>query len=142
MSVVTIGYEGRQLDEFIGELKDHRVEVVFDVRENAISRKPGFSKRRLGEALAAAGIEYQHLPALGNPKSNRDAFRAGDSAARDVYLRRLDDESGEALDVVAAAARSRIVALMCFERDHSTCHRSCIADRLVVDNPALRVEPV
>ena len=143
MTVVTIGYEGRQLDEFIAELLDRRVEVVFDVRENAISRKPGFSKRRLGEALAVAGIEYQHLSALGNPKSNRDAFRAGEPAARDVFLRHLDDtDPGEALDEIAAAARSRTVALMCFERDHATCHRSCIADRLVADNPTLRVEPV
>ena len=93
MTVVTIGYEGRQLDEFIAELVGRRVEVVFDVRENAISRKPGFSKRRLGEALAVAGIEYRHLSSLGNPRSNRDAFRAGEPAARDVFLRHLDDGS-------------------------------------------------
>ena len=142
MTVVTIGYEGRQLDEFIAELLDRRVEVVFDVRENAISRKPGFSKRRLGEALAVAGIEYHHMPSLGNPRSNRDAFRAGEPAARDVFLRHLDHGSRKALDEIAGAARSRTVALMCFERDHATCHRSCIVDRLVADNPTLRVEPV
>ena len=142
MTVVTIGYEGRQLDELIAELEDRRVEVVFDVRENAISRKPGFSKRRLGDALSVAGIDYQHLPSLGNPRSNRDAFRAGEPAARDVFLRHLDPGGRPALDEIAGAARSRIVALMCFERDHATCHRSCIADRLVADNPTLRVEPV
>ena len=143
MSVVTIGYEGRQLDEFIAELFDRRVEVVFDVRENAISRKPGFSKRRLGEALTLAGIEYRHLSSLGNPKSNRDAFRTGEPAARNAFLRHLDDDgSRAALANVAAAARSRTVALMCFERDHATCHRSSIADRLVADNPELRVEPI
>ena len=142
MTVVTIGYEGRQLDEFIAELVDRRVEVVFDVRENAISRKPGFSKRRLGEALAVAGIEYRHLSSLGNPRSNRDAFRAGEPAARDVFLRHLDDGGRGQPRRGCGAARSRTVALMCFERDHATCHRSCIADRLVADNPTLRVEPV
>ena len=142
MTVVTIGYEGRQLDEFIAELTDRGVEIVFDVRENAISRKPGFSKRRLGDALTAAGIEYRHMPALGNPRSNRDAFRAGDPAARDVFLRHLDNGSREDLDEVAAAARTRTIALMCFEREHSTCHRSCITERLVADQPALRIEPV
>ena len=139
MTVVTIGYEGRQLDEFVAELVDRRVEVVFDVRENAISRKPGFSKRRLGEALAHAGIEYRHLSSLGNPRSNRDAFRAGEPAARDVFLRQLDDDGRARRSTRSLrAARSRTVALMCFERDHSTCHRSCIADRLVADNPTLQ----
>ena len=84
MTVVTIGYEGRQLDEFVAELSNRRVEIVFDVRENAISRKLGFSKRRLGEALAVAGIDYRHQPALGNPRSNRAAFRAGEPAAREA----------------------------------------------------------
>ena len=141
MTVVTIGYEGRQLDEFVAELSNLRVEVVFDVRENAISRKPGFSKRRLGEALGVAGIEYRHLSSLGNPCSNRVGFRAGEPAARELFIRRLDDGSRDALDEVAAA-RSRSVALMCFERDHASCHRSSIADRLVADNPTLRVEPI
>jgi hypothetical protein len=142
MTVVTIGYEGRQLDEFVAELADRRVEIVFDVRANAASRKPGFSKRRLGEALAAAGIEYRHLPALGNPRRNRDALRAGDPAARDVFLRHLDDDGSDALDEVASAATTKTIALVCFERDHTRCHRSCITDRLVSEHPDLLIEPV
>ncbi len=42
MTVVTIGYEGRPLDEFIAELTDRGVEIVLDVRANAISRKQTF----------------------------------------------------------------------------------------------------
>jgi len=142
ITVVTIGYEGRPLDAFIVELTDHRVEIVFDVRENAISRKPGFSKRRLGEALAVAGIEYRHLPALGNPRSNRDAFRAGDPAARDLFLRHLANGSRDALDELAAEATTKRVALVCFEREHTSCHRSCIADRLAAELPDLQIEPL
>jgi uncharacterized protein (DUF488 family) len=139
---VTIGYEDRRLEEFVAELSDRGVEIVFDVRENAVSRKPGFSKRRLGEALNAAGIEYRHVSALGNPRSNRDAFRAGDSAARDVFLRHLDNGSGDDLEEVTAAVGTRTIALMCFERDHGICHRSCITERLVAEQPALRIEHV
>jgi uncharacterized protein (DUF488 family) len=142
MTVVTIGYEGRQLDEFVAELSDRGVEIVFDVRENAISRKPGFSKRRLGDALAIARIEYRHLPALGNPRGNRDAFRAGDPAAREVFLRELDNRGRDALEEIAAAARTKTVALMCFELDHASCHRSCITERLAADEPVLKVETV
>ena len=143
MSVVTIGYEGRQLDEFIAELVDRRVEVVFDVRENAISRKPGFSKRRLGEALAAAGIEYQHLSVA---RATRGATGTRSAPANPqlatLFLRHLDNGIPRGPRRGRGRGRSRTVALMCFERDHASCHRSCIADRLVADNPTLRVEPV
>jgi hypothetical protein len=33
------------------------------------------SKRKLAAALGEAGIGYVHLPALGNPKDNREPFR-------------------------------------------------------------------
>jgi transcriptional regulator with XRE-family HTH domain len=62
------GYEGRDIDSFVALLVDSRIGVVADVRLTPISRKKGFSKTRLGEALAEAGIEYTHLRGLGNPK--------------------------------------------------------------------------
>ena len=142
MTVVTIGYQGRQLDELIAELSGRGVALVFDVRENAISRKPGFSKRRLGEALAVAGIGYRHVPALGNPRRNRDAFRAGEPAAREVFKRRIAVGSPAALDEIAGVAATTTVALLCFERDHASCHRSGIAELLVARQPDLRIEAV
>ncbi|MFF9398084.1 DUF488 family protein [Streptomyces sp. NPDC014744] len=71
------GYEGRDIESFIASLVDSRVSVVADVRLTPISRKKGFSKTRLGDALAKAGIEYTHLRGLGNPKDNREPFWDG-----------------------------------------------------------------
>ena len=48
-------------------LADAGVERLIDVRELPISRRRGFAKTALGEALAAEGVEYLHMRSLGNP---------------------------------------------------------------------------
>ncbi len=40
-----------------------------------MSRRKGYGKTALNEALGTAGIEYVHMRALGNPKSFRDQIR-------------------------------------------------------------------
>ena len=129
-SVWTIGYEGRTIDDFVGHLVATGIDVLVDVRENAISRKPGFSKRALDSALATAGVRYEHLRSLGNPKSNRDAFRAGEAAARRRYVEHVNNGSRPDFDFLIDLCSSSRVALMCFEREHDTCHRSCLAEQL------------
>ena len=88
----TVGYERRTVDELITTLTRAAVEVLVDVRLTPLSRKPGLSKNRIATRLYAAGIDYLHLPQLGNPRDNRDGFRRGDDAAvakyRDVQERR------------------------------------------------------
>ena len=122
---MTIGYEGRTLDDFIATLQAEHVDVLMDVRLNAISRKPGFSKKALATAAEAAGIEYRHEPSLGNPRDNRDAYRAGDKRARARYRKQIT--GSEAVDELIALAGKRRVALLCVERDHSICHRDELA---------------
>ena len=81
-ALVTVGYEGRTAEELVSAVAEAGVDVLADVRLTPLSRKPGLSKRRLAAALAGAGIKYVHLPALGNPQDNREAFRRGDPASR------------------------------------------------------------
>ena len=137
--VVTIGYEGRTVDELIDLLTSEEVEVLVDVRLNAMSRKQGFSKRRLGEAIAIAGIEYVHEPRLGNPKENRAGFQANDPTSRESYLARLNGESRPAFDAIVELALDRPIALMCYEADHHICHRTCISVQMHAEHPDLRV---
>jgi uncharacterized protein (DUF488 family) len=136
--VFTVGYDGRSLDELVALLRDEGVEVVVDVRQNAISRKPGFSKRRLADGLTAGGIEYRHEPTLGNPKDNREAFRRGE-AGRERYRARLLDEGRAAFDDVVELARRRPIALLCLERAVDGCHRGCIAAEAQRVDPAIEV---
>ena len=73
----TIGYEGTTVGEFLSALQNAGVERVIDIRAVPNSRRPGFSKTPLRNALAEAGIDYVHLRALGTPADGRAAARAG-----------------------------------------------------------------
>ena len=43
----TIGYEGRNIGEFISHLKDFNITRLIDVRKIPLSRKKGFNKKPL-----------------------------------------------------------------------------------------------
>ncbi|WP_127355949.1 DUF488 family protein, N3 subclade [Actinacidiphila soli] len=128
--IVSAGYEGRSIDQFVQELTDNGVATVADVRLNAISRKAGFSKKRLTAALAEAGIGYRHLPALGNPKDNRPPFWEGRTAEGQAVFRRLltQEPAPGALDELFTLASRQTVAVLCFEQDEERCHRKVICD--------------
>lgn len=124
------GYEGRDIDSFVASLLDSRIDVVADVRLTPISRKKGFSKTRLGQALAEAGIEYTHLRGLGNPKDNRAPFwdgRLDVGRARFRGVLRSEDAQTD-LERLAEHARQSRVAVLCFEKDESRCHRQVVLD--------------
>ena len=128
--VVGVGYEGRDAEQFVHELLATGVDVVVDVRLTPISRKRGFSKRALAETLEEAGIRYEHLRALGNPKDNRAGFAGGADdlrAALDRYSTLLADaDAVAALDRVAELATSERVAVLCFEAHDHRCHRQVV----------------
>jgi len=128
----TIGYEGRELDEFIGELKAHQIDRVIDVRELPLSRRAGFSKTPLHDALEALDVEYVHLKIAGNPY-RKDP---GDVLAK--YKRYLADTT-PAVTAVVDAARGHRAALLCYERAPADCHRSILAKRVA---RRLRVKPL
>ncbi|MFF6948729.1 DUF488 family protein [Streptomyces iakyrus] len=124
------GYEGRDIDSFVASLLDSRIDVVADVRLTPISRKKGFSKTRLGQALAEAGIEYTHLRGLGNPKDNRAPFWDGRLDVGRARFRGVlrSDEAQSDLDRLAEQARQSRVAVLCFEKDESRCHRQVVLE--------------
>jgi uncharacterized protein (DUF488 family) len=136
-ALFTIGYQGRTVEELVHTLEAQRVTVLVDVRENAISRKAGFSKRALAEVLGNSGIRYQHEPLLGNPRENRLPFRQGATAARERYLRRLQFGSRTAFESVVGMALNQRIALLCFEKDETICHRRCIVELAQREEPAL-----
>ncbi|MFW0786181.1 DUF488 domain-containing protein [Gordonia sp. CPCC 206044] len=139
-TLVSVGYEGRSASDLITQLVAADVQVLVDVRLTPLSRKPGLSKTKLSAALDAVGIDYIHHRALGNPKDNRVGFRAGDPHSIDRYRAVLDgDAAGEALAHVVELLDDGAVALLCFEHDHSQCHRHLVVDRLLADRPDAQV---
>nr|WP_300142132.1 DUF488 domain-containing protein [Propionicimonas sp.] len=129
--LVSVGYEGRSIDELVQVLLAEDVAVLVDVRLTPISRKPGLSKTALKNALRDAGIEYVHHRELGNPKWNRDGYRAGESTSLALYQRVLGSSEGRsALRHVTELFEGGTVALLCFERDHDHCHRHQVVKEL------------
>lgn len=137
--IVSAGYEGRSAEDLIAVLVDADVSVLVDVRENAISRKPGLSKRRLADHCEAHGIAYVHEPTLGNPRDNRDGFRSGDPESRKVFEGHLAIRGADALGRVGELLEDRTVGLLCFEADPCSCHRSIVAAHLQSQDPLATV---
>ena len=137
--VVSVGYERRSVEEFVEVLILNQVGFLVDVRLNPISRKRGFSKTALARALEEAGILYRHERSLGNPKENRESFRLGHQSARDRYVHHLQNGASDAYRSVINLARDTRIALLCYEREHSQCHRSCILEMAQKEHPDLRV---
>lgn len=127
----TTGYEGFNITSFIEHLKSHGINCVLDVRENPISRKPGFSKNRLAEHLREANIDYVHFGELGSPKPIREDLKRGGNLAS--FFRKYSTYLQSRKDIIEKAygyVQDITACLMCFERDVESCHRKIIAQRL------------
>ena len=133
--LATIGYEGTTIDTVLTTLHDAQVGLLIDVRAVARSRKPGFSKRQLAAALDETGIAYVHLQGLGTPKPGRDAVRAGHPERMEVIFREHMTSHNAQAELARAKqlARERTACLLCFERDHTTCHRRLVAEMIVAE---------
>jgi len=141
--LMTIGYEGRDLQEFEDILRGANVEVLVDVREKPLSRKRGFAKSALQGMLEGIGKSYVHLRGLGSPSELR--MRLHEGSDYDGFFAEFDalldsPERDQYLEYVAGIVRGgKAVCLMCFERDSRKCHRSILAKRLVKKLPGVKV---
>lgn len=126
----TIGYEGATPDRLIETLREAGVATLVDVRDLPNSRRPGFAKRALSEALERAGIGYRHLRALGTPPEGRAAAKAGRTGEmKRIFGARLaGGEAQAAVAALAAEARGARLCLLCLEADPNQCHRSLVAE--------------
>jgi uncharacterized protein (DUF488 family) len=133
--LLTIGYEGCTIADVLAELRAAKVSLLIDVRAVPQSRKPGFSKRQLAAGLDELGIAYVHLQGLGTPKPGRDAVRAGHPERMESIFRehmRSDQAQVELAQAKQLAGETR-ACLLCFERDHMTCHRRFVAEMITAD---------
>lgn len=135
-AVFTIGHSTRPLNEFIALLEAHAVHRLIDVRTVPRSRhNPQFNRDTLPASLQAAGIAYSHDAGLGGFRSTREdspnrgwrneSFRSyADYMQTPEFARHL-------AELIEQAKREQVV-LMCAEAVPWRCHRSLIADALLV----------
>jgi uncharacterized protein (DUF488 family) len=135
-AILTIGHSNRTLDELLHLVVAHGVTLLVDVRTLPGSRKnPQFNQETLPAALAESGIGYMHLPGLGGlrrrqPDSPNGGWRNASFQGYADYMQTREFEA--ALVELLALARRERTALMCAEALPWKCHRSLIADALVV----------
>ncbi len=134
--VLTIGHSTRTIDEFIRLLQAHGVTRLIDVRTVPRSKhNPQFNRDTLPASLQAAGIGYAHMAELGGLRHStasspnvgwRNAsFRGYADYMQTPAFRR-------ALRALIQCARRDRIALMCAEAVPWRCHRSLIADALLI----------
>jgi uncharacterized protein (DUF488 family) len=132
----TVGHSTRPVDAFIGLLAAHGITQLVDVRTVPRSRhNPQFETQALATSLATAGIDYALAPGLGGFR--RTSATSPNGAWRNLSFRGYADymltpEFNESLVAVLELLKTDRVALMCAEAVPWRCHRSLIADALLV----------
>lgn len=128
----TIGHSTRPIEAFLDVLHAHEIELVADVRRFPGSRRlPQYGGDALEAALAASGIAYRWIPALGG---RRRADAGGDDSAwRNEAFRAYashvqSEEFAEGLFELLTLAGGLHTAVMCAEVLWWRCHRRLIAD--------------
>lgn len=134
--ILTVGHSTRTLAEFIRLLQIHAVTRVVDVRTVPRSKhNPQFNKDSLALTLKKAGLGYVHLPGLGGLRhAKRDSLNVG---WRNASFRGFADymqtpEFERSLEELIRLSNRDRLALMCAEAVPWRCHRSLIADALLV----------
>lgn len=134
--VLTIGHSTRPIQEFIDLLKAHEVKCIADVRTVPRSRyNPQFNRDTLPDSLETAGIDYVHLSELGGfrptvPDSVNMGWRNTSFRGYADYMQ--TPEFSEAIEHLIILVKGQRIAVMCAEAVPWRCHRSLIADALLV----------
>ena len=135
-SVFTVGHSTRSFDEFVSLLKGYDVDMVVDVRTVPRSRyNPQFNKETLPDALKITDLKYVHIPELGGlrrpkPDSNNMAWQNKTFRGYADYMQ--TKEFTENLLKLVALIQQNCLAVMCAEAVPWRCHRSLLADSLLV----------
>lgn len=134
--IYTIGHSTRPIDEFIGMLKGFHVRKLVDVRTIPKSGfNPQYNQETLGKSLSDEKIDYAHMAGLGGLRhARKDSMNLGwRNASFRGYADYMQTEEFEnSLQELIKEAHKKTVAIMCAEAVPWRCHRSLIADALIV----------
>lgn len=139
--VFTIGHSTRSFDELLHMLEAHGVLRLADVRSFPRSRRnPQFNADVLEQSLAAAGIDYASMKELGGRRHPRkDTPNNGwhNESFRGYADYMLTEPFEQGLERLLELAAEKSTAIMCAESVPWRCHRSLIADALLVRDIAV-----
>jgi len=137
LRIYTVGHSTRPIAEFLEMLQANAVERLVDVRTVPRSRhNPQYNREELFAALARDHLRYLYMPGLGGFRHSAKGAIAN-LGWRNLSFRGYADymqtpEFTLQLEELIAVARTKRIAMMCAEAVPWRCHRSLIADALLV----------
>ena len=133
---MTIGHSTRTIEEFISLLQANGATCVVDVRTVPRSwHNPQFNKTSLPRSLKKAGLKYVHLPGLGGLRhALHDSANMGwhNASFRGYADYMQTPEFAQSIEELIGLTNQEQIVLMCAEAVPWRCHRSLIADALLV----------
>ncbi len=135
-TIWTIGHSTHPVDDFIAMLKAFAVQTLVDIRTIPQSRyNPQFGQDPLAASLKGADITYMYMKNLGGLRhAQKDSPNGG---WRNKGFRGYADYMQTAVfkdalnDLITLSKTSR-TAIMCAEAVPWQCHRSLVADALII----------
>ncbi len=124
----TIGYERKDIDQFLNALVSNSIDLLIDIRRNPFSMNFIYIKDALMKKLKDVSIDYLHIPELGieseerknlNSKADYEELFAKYRQTlpiKEVYINRIIE-----------LGTTKRIALLCFEADCNFCHRGEVA---------------
>ena len=136
LTVLTVGHSSREWPAFLELLRAWQVRRLIDVRSIPRSRhNPQFNRETMAARLRSARIGYVYLGKLGGLRhARRDSPNTG---WRNASFRGYADymqtaEFAAGLERLLRLAGEKTSAVMCAEAVPWRCHRSLIADALLL----------
>jgi uncharacterized protein (DUF488 family) len=136
LRILTIGHSTRTIEDFTDLLRAYGVQLIVDIRTIPRSgHNPQFNEDILAASLKESGIEYVRLKELGGlrrPRKDSQNLGWRNASFRGFadYMQTPDFEAG--INELIRLARDRAVAIMCAEALPWRCHRTLVADALLV----------
>lgn len=136
VTIFVVGHSTRPIESFIDLLKAHSINYLVDIRTLPKSRhNPQFNEDYLKRKLKDNKIGYLHMKGLGGLRhTSRNSVNLG---WRNASFRGFADymqtrEFVSSLRDLISLAKKKTVAIMCAEGNPFSCHRSLVADALIV----------
>lgn len=129
----TIGYEGITAEEYMNRLYLKNIRLLVDVRKNSFSMKYGFSKSQLKGMCEKMGIRFMHIPELGIESGKRKKLESREDYNRlfkEYETDTLPNREESLQKLMELFKEHERVAITCFEKEHTSCHRHKISKYL------------
>lgn len=139
--IFTIGYAGKNAEEFFTLLLQVDIKKIIDVRLYNTSRLAGFTKRADLEYFlqTIAGAEYVHMPIMTPTKELLSGYKKGSITWRQYETRFNEIIAQRQIEKHINAHDLHMACLLCAEDKPDNCHRRLVAEYLARHLPNITI---